>query len=199
MRKRAQGESILVEVLRVVDQRLNEVAGADIVSQIAEDLIAERIVTDVLNDAAAVGVSVGVLSRSSGVAVGKAGEQQRLDLLVPQQIDDLFVRQDGVGRAYWRERQRAKPAARNRRPPRMARNEDFHELTCNSSDSARQQQNHQNQKDKPESTRRIVTPAAAVGPCRIRPDRQYQQNHQENNQHTVSCPFALLLAEPKSW
>ena len=59
MRQRAQGEGVLVEILRIVNHGLHKGARADIMSQIAEDLIAERVVADILNDAPAVGVSVG--------------------------------------------------------------------------------------------------------------------------------------------
>ena len=101
VRQRAQSEGVFVEVLRVVKQRLHKGAGANIVRQIAEDLIAERVVADVLNDASAVGVGVG-LQQVLRRGIRKAGEQQRLDLLVPQQIDDLFMRQDGIRRTQRR-------------------------------------------------------------------------------------------------
>ena len=96
MRQRAEGEGVLVEVLRVVNHRLHEGAGADIMSEIAEDLVAERVVPDILNDATAVSVRVG-LQQVLRRGVGETREQQRLDLLVPHQIDDLFVSQDRIG------------------------------------------------------------------------------------------------------
>jgi hypothetical protein len=44
-----------------MEEREEEVAGADVVSEIGEELVAERVVAEVLNGAAAVGVGVGLL------------------------------------------------------------------------------------------------------------------------------------------
>src|SRR5664279_6540108 len=81
--ERSQRESVLIEVLRIVEHRQNEVTGADIVCEIAEDVIAEGIVANVLDDAAAVGIGMGfyqVLRRG----IGESRQQQWLDLLVPE-------------------------------------------------------------------------------------------------------------------
>ena len=58
VRQRAQRERILVEILRLANHVDDEVAAADVMRQIAVELAAERIVAQVLNDAAAVGVGV---------------------------------------------------------------------------------------------------------------------------------------------
>ncbi len=63
MRQRAQCEGVLIDVLRFVYQRRDEITGSDIVCQIAEKLVGERIITHVLNDAPAISVGVGFLQR----------------------------------------------------------------------------------------------------------------------------------------
>src|ERR1035437_5084138 len=57
--ERSQSESVLIEVLRIAEHRQNEITSADIVCQIAEDVITEGIVANVLDDAAAVGIGMG--------------------------------------------------------------------------------------------------------------------------------------------
>ena len=61
VRERAYGEGEFIGGLRVVEERENEVARADVVSEIGEELVAEGVVTEVLNSAAAVGVAVSFL------------------------------------------------------------------------------------------------------------------------------------------
>ena len=61
--QRAQGERVLVRVARVADQRLDEVAGPDVVREIGEQMTAERVVPEVLDEGAAVRVRAG-FSRS---------------------------------------------------------------------------------------------------------------------------------------
>ena len=97
MRQRAQRECIFVEVLRISNQVQNEVAAPDVVRQIAVKLAAERIIAQILNDASAVGISVGLdqLIRGGG---GKSFQEQGLDGTVPSGIDDGFVREDGIRR-----------------------------------------------------------------------------------------------------
>jgi hypothetical protein len=61
MRERAYCEGEFVGGLRVVEKGENEVAGADVVSEVGEELVAEGIVAKVLNGAAAIGVAVSLL------------------------------------------------------------------------------------------------------------------------------------------
>jgi hypothetical protein len=63
------------------------------VHQIAKLLAAEWVITEVLNDGAAVRVRV----RLPNLIVCKTGitrQQKRPDLVDPEEIDDFFVRQD---------------------------------------------------------------------------------------------------------
>ena len=61
VRQGSQRERILVEVLRLIDHRGNEVARPDVMSKVAEEPIAKWVVAQVLHDASAVGIGVGVL------------------------------------------------------------------------------------------------------------------------------------------
>ena len=78
---------------------MNEVSAANVVRQVAELLAAERVVAEVLDDGAAISIGMRLLDlvfRQSR----KSLEQQRPDLTLPEQVYNLFVRQNGVcGRA----------------------------------------------------------------------------------------------------
>ena len=93
----ADGEGILVDVAGVVNQRHHEVAGPDVVQEVAEELAAERVVAEILDDASAVRVRPGLGQFLDGRR-GKPREQQRLNRGIPQRVDVGFVRQHGVGR-----------------------------------------------------------------------------------------------------
>ena len=95
MRQRPQRECILVEVLRLSNQVQYEVAAADVMSQIAVKRAAERIISQILNDASAVGIGVRLsqLIRGRG---GKSLQEQRLYGTIPSGIDNGFVGENGV-------------------------------------------------------------------------------------------------------
>ena len=67
--ERADGEGDVVGVFGVAEERADEVAGADVVQQIGEERLAEGIVAEVLDDASAIGVGVG-LAKLGGSEVG---------------------------------------------------------------------------------------------------------------------------------
>jgi hypothetical protein len=52
--ERAEREGELVDVARVAQQRFDEVARADVVHEVAEELVAERVVAQILNHRSAV-------------------------------------------------------------------------------------------------------------------------------------------------
>ena len=56
MRERAHCESELIGVVRVAKEADDKVAGADVVGQVREKLVAKRVVAHVLNHAAAVSI-----------------------------------------------------------------------------------------------------------------------------------------------
>ena len=58
VRQRAQGKGVLVGILTLREQLANEIAAANVVHQIAEFDAAKRIVAKILNDGAAIGISV---------------------------------------------------------------------------------------------------------------------------------------------
>lgn len=98
MGERADGECQLVGGVGVANKAEDEIAGADVVGQVAKKVIAEWIVPEVLNGAAAIGEGVRLLNLY-GSEFGIAFEQKRPDGLLPGQIDELFVRLHGIRQA----------------------------------------------------------------------------------------------------
>ena len=85
----------------VADEGDDEVAGADIVGEVREELVAEGVVAKILDGGAAVGVGVGFLELGGGKG-GVAAEQEGLDGAEPDEVDDLLVGLDRVGmRGGW--------------------------------------------------------------------------------------------------
>lgn len=78
VRERADGEGQLVCVAGVAKEVDDEVPGADVMGEVGEGFVAEGIVTNVLNDAAGVGVGASLFEIGGG-EVGIAAEQQRND------------------------------------------------------------------------------------------------------------------------
>ena len=54
VRERAERERVLLEIARVVNQRLDEIARPDVVHEVAEEMVAERVVAEILDDRSAV-------------------------------------------------------------------------------------------------------------------------------------------------
>jgi hypothetical protein len=96
VRKRADGEGELVGSLCVVEKREDEVAGADIVGEIGEELVAEGVVAEVLNGAAAIGIAVGFLELGLGEG-GVVLEENGADGLLPGKIDEFLMGLNRVG------------------------------------------------------------------------------------------------------
>ena len=112
VRQCSQGESVVIDIGGVAQQRLNKIPAADIVRQVAEILAAEGIVPHVLHHRAAIGIGVGFAQILRGRA-RKTLQQERLNLFCPQKVDDLLVRQYRVGGGEtWAERKQQK----NNRP-----------------------------------------------------------------------------------
>jgi hypothetical protein len=93
--ERADGEGEFVGGLGVVEEREDEVAGPDVVGEVGEELVAEGVVAEVLDGAAAVGVGVGFLKLGLGES-REAMEQERADGLLPGEVDEFLVRLDRV-------------------------------------------------------------------------------------------------------
>lgn len=92
----ADGEGQFVGGASVAEETTDEVAGADVVHQVAVEGFTERVVADILYGAAAVGVGVG-FTKLRGGEIGKAGKQQRTDGGLPGEVDELFVGLKRVG------------------------------------------------------------------------------------------------------
>ena len=95
MRRGAERKSIFIQILRVVDQGLDQIGAAHIVRQIAVKMAAERIVAKILNDAAAVRVGVRFVELIFG-SVGKTLRQNRQDCVDPKRIYNRLMGQDGI-------------------------------------------------------------------------------------------------------
>jgi len=95
VRKRAQGKRVFVCILTLQQQFPDEVSAANVVHEIAEFGVAERVVAQILYDGASVGIrmSFGDLRFCQR---RESAQQQRPDIIRPNQIDDLLVRQNGV-------------------------------------------------------------------------------------------------------
>ena len=59
MRQSTQGERIFIQISGLFDERDDKIAASDVVCQIAEKLAAKRVVAQVLNNRAAIDISVG--------------------------------------------------------------------------------------------------------------------------------------------
>ena len=104
VRQRPNRKRILVDRLRIAKQPGNEISRANVVREIAEKLFAERVVPHVLDRRPAVRVGMGyaqlLFSRS-----GESLQQKRPDGIIPRQVNQLFVGQDGVRRGVARTQQ----------------------------------------------------------------------------------------------
>jgi hypothetical protein len=86
VRQSAYRGSEFIRILRVFEQLLDEIPGAHVVSQIAETLIAEGVVSEILDGAAA--ESIGMRRLQFGRSgTGKTREQERPDSPMAIQID----------------------------------------------------------------------------------------------------------------
>ena len=93
--ERPDSEGQFVGVLGIAEEVDNEVARADVVGKVGEERVAEGIVTDVLNDAACIGVGA-CLFQFFRSEVGIAAAQQGRDGTLPGQVDQLLVGKEGI-------------------------------------------------------------------------------------------------------
>ena len=107
----AQGKSVFVEVRGLLNHNYDEVSTTHVVHQVAEILVAERIVAHVLNQRSAIGIGM----RLPQIFLGSFGEalfQKRLDLILPEEVDDFFVRENRVSKTEMGRRQKQKQQQR---------------------------------------------------------------------------------------
>ncbi len=95
VRHRAQRETVFINVVGVVQERHDEIATAHVMRQIAEKMAAVWIVAEVLNNRAAVCIS---LRRAQffGSSVGKSRQQGGFQPVFPSRINDRLVGEHGV-------------------------------------------------------------------------------------------------------
>ncbi len=94
--ERAGGEGEFIGVSGIAEEADDEVPGTDVVSQVREQPVAERIVAHVLDHAS--GVCIGACSfQIGGGQVWIATEQQRNNRILPGEVDELLMREQGVG------------------------------------------------------------------------------------------------------
>ena len=93
--ERPNREGELVSILGIAKEMNDEVAGADVMGQVGDEGVAERIVANVLNDAARIGVGACLFQLFCGDA-GIPAAQQRHDRTLPGQVDQLFVGKERI-------------------------------------------------------------------------------------------------------
>src|SRR5271165_1836220 len=93
MSERADSESVLVQIFRVAKQSLHKISAPHIVSKVAEKMASVRVIAHVLDDRPAIGVGLRFAQLLFG-GTRKTGQQQRLDVRLPQGIDDRLVRKN---------------------------------------------------------------------------------------------------------
>jgi len=98
VREGSDGEGEFIGGLRVAQKVEDEVSAADVVSEVGEERVAEGVVAEVLNGAAAIGVGMSLFDLGLGQG-GEALEQERTDGLFPGKVDELLVSLDRVGAA----------------------------------------------------------------------------------------------------
>ena len=96
VRQRSCSECQFIDVGRFEKQILLEFAGAHIMRQVAEQMASEGIVAHILQHRTAVGIGVR-LAQFLQSRLRIAAQQQRPNTIVPYQIDQLLMGQNGVG------------------------------------------------------------------------------------------------------
>ena len=87
--ERAEGERELVRIARIADQRLDEVAGPDVVSQVGEQMTAEGVVPEVLDEGPPYAYERA--SRMRGAEPAESLPQQSGDPMVPGRVNGTQV------------------------------------------------------------------------------------------------------------
>src|SRR6266576_6911927 len=93
MRQRAERERILVQIGGLGQKIQYQIAAANVVRQVADEPMAERVIAHILDDCAAIGVSMR-LSKIVRARIRKSLQQEGLYIVFPGSVDDRLVRQD---------------------------------------------------------------------------------------------------------
>src|SRR5437588_12948691 len=100
VRQCAERKRIFGQVLRIAQQRLDEIAAEHVMREIAEEWAAVRVVAHVLNNCAPVGISLSpaqVLLRGLRISFQK----QRLDVRLPGGVHDGLMGKYGIREGGW--------------------------------------------------------------------------------------------------
>ena len=89
-------ERELIGVFRVAEKADYKIAGSHVMGEVGERCVAKRIVTDVLDHASAVGIGMGLIELR-GREIRIAAEKQGNNGISPGEVNELFMRQKGVG------------------------------------------------------------------------------------------------------
>src|SRR5712692_2063483 len=95
VRQSAERECVFIEILGIADQRLDEVAAANVVHQIAEEMTAVGIIAQILYDRAAKGEAMS-LAQFVGSGVWKALQEHWTNAGFPGGINEGFVRENRI-------------------------------------------------------------------------------------------------------
>ena len=96
VRQRAEGKGVLVGIAALSQQFTNEVSATNVVHQVAEFPTAERVVAKVLYNGPTIGIGMSFFELLFGEP-RIALEDERTNLVRPQQVNDLLVGQHGIG------------------------------------------------------------------------------------------------------
>ena len=90
MRQCSQCKSVFIKIGGFEDQVSHEITRSNVMSEVGEELTSEWVVTDVVNETAAVRVGISN-SQILGTCLRETLQEQRLDIVLPGQIHDVFV------------------------------------------------------------------------------------------------------------
>ena len=116
MGERPNREGKLIGILGIAKEEDDEVAGADVMRKVGEEGIAKRVVADVLDDAACIGVGA-CLFEFCRSEVGIAVAQQGRDGTLPCQVDELLVGKEGISARGAGDNQDQQKKQRGRKDP----------------------------------------------------------------------------------
>src|ERR1700682_1580503 len=95
MCQRAERKGILIEIVCILNHGLDKITGAHVMEQITEKSASEWVVTEVLNDATAVGVGAG-LGQFFLRGCRETFFQQRLNHRLPKRVNIGLVCEDRI-------------------------------------------------------------------------------------------------------
>ena len=100
----SEREGELIDIPRLAHECGHKIAAADIMGQLAEKLAAERIIAEILDNRATIGVGMR-FNQLVRRGIREAFEKEGLKILIPGRINDRFMSQDGVSAERCRERE----------------------------------------------------------------------------------------------